>query len=120
MPEELREGLEYTKEALRNHVPKSEVVNGRLFIDGVEAYAWQLTVAELKQHFPDQYAARFGEQHVCCWPGCAREYDITTKVAWGSHFRLKHPEFYEAHGKLVDVPTWAELKQLVAAEAKTA
>jgi hypothetical protein len=94
-----------------------EVIHGRLHQNGTPIQDWQLTDEQLKEYFPEKYAAKFGAQPEYCPIGCGRELVLHHKPGFIVHMKSKHREFYDEHKELLAENDMRKLFELLRAVA---
>ena len=87
----------YDPEWIAQHQPTAEVIDGKLYLDGVPVARSQMTPEEIKKYFPEQYFRDYTRLERPC-PLCQTAFVVRSdKQSFISHLRLGHPKWYEAH-----------------------
>lgn len=104
------EALSYEEQLLRNinaRIPVYKVEDGRLYVDGVEVFEWQLTEEEKRKFFPDRFPSnptatenKPADGKVNC-PLCDREINTKDKRSLQGHLVTVHSQFYEQHSEVL-------------------
>jgi hypothetical protein len=94
MPEQFVD--EYSVADITEHQPKYKLEGGKLYLDGVQVFEWQLTPDELLEWFPSRYIEIYGPPVGRC-PICEHPLAKRNKVCLYNHSRQKHPEWYQKH-----------------------
>ena len=89
-----------TESEIASHVPTNEVIDGKLYCDGIHVFESQLTEAELREYFPERYVEEDKKSAGVACPMCADIVDSKDKRGLSMHYRNNHPEEYKQHSEL--------------------
>lgn len=89
-----------TRSEINSHKPTNEIIDGRLYCDGVHVFESQLTTEEIREFFPERFVEEDKKSLGVACPMCGDMVDSKDKRGLSMHYRNKHKDEYDKHKKL--------------------